>query len=844
MAYAKGIASPSSSLSWTFDDDLYSDGVVTPTGRTMASGSKAVLITALEGFASGRGASVSMRLRLGSAVTGWFTRPASSSAGYTGSHATNHYLVAGGSVRFTYEWDGSPAIYFGRGGSGTNVHSTSTAGAWGGTLAGAMYYVQAPTAPSGLTLSSDSARSVTASWKAPSDNGGTGITGYQLQYSTSSSFSGATVVNLSSTTSYTVEDLTDGETYYFRVAAKNAVTSAAGTTSVWSARASISVASSGTLIAGIPPTFSENPGAFWSLAGHNVGFNESGDIVRLEEAAVTFTYYNPVTSQDEQSTTVVRTNAAWTTQYTVIAEKMYATYTLGDSLLGIVGPDGLSSVQMIAFKTNLNGADMSILWQGRPVNSALGTGQLVEVSVDYLAQTFTVSASYRSGGFVVPATSVVDISTLDLTAELAVYVTYKWNTLTKQYTLYASIREANSYSASLGATLNYTADGLDLYTDPWEISGNARALVTSNMLSGPAMNDLHEWENSPSYVIEGELPMDGPIVAYNGNVWEYIQMVASASACEYASSGENIVVRPVGTRVLDVTNIVGSPTISPQSLMTGRIVEVNYSNAEPVNLGTIYDASTEEDRTFTINSNEIRVEAVSTRASLQTVIQPSPTGTYPNPAGTYYVTDSEDQVVSPVDWVASGGAVSVAVDPESAEVIQVTITGPAADISGSPGPYTIGTKVNSIAKGTLKVVGSGLYTNVKTLSLLTGADPDKTPQLVATTINNPAIANLESAYDRGIWASLLATVRLTLTGTLPLSAVTGFGLTAGSLVQYADNIYRITDVSIRNIDVSFTAEVHCTSNDYSARWADKTVADHDAHWFGYDVQDERIIPLR
>lgn len=843
VLYSKAIASPTHTISWTGGTPISSTAnVVTPTGRAMANGSKAVLIVALAGYMAGHGASRSVRMRLGSATTGWFTVGAGSSAVSTGVRSSSYYLVAGGSVPFSYDTNG--ATYFGRGGSGTITVGGVPSGTWTGTLAGTMYYVQAPTAPSGITLSSDSAQSVTASWSAPSTDGGSSITGYRLQYSTASNFAGAVTVELGSGRSYTVEDLDDGQTYYFRVAAKNYVTTLASTTSVYSAAASISVASSGTLIAGIAPEFTENPGAFWSLAGHNVGFNKTGDLVHLDEAAVTFEYYDNVTAQDVQVTTVVRRNAAWATTYNVIAEQMYAQHVLGDSLLGIIRPDGISSTQMIAFKTNLNEGSTKIEWQGRPVDSNVGTGQVVTVTADAATGNFTIAAEYRAGGFVSTASSVLDISGLDLTKELSIYLTYSWDTNTREYTLYSSIRESDSYTSSIGNTLTYIADGVDLYTDPWEITGNARSLVTSNMMAGSVMNDLHEWENVPSYSISGDIPTDGPVIAYNGNVWDYIQMIASGTGCEFAPVGNNIVVRPLGTRVLDITNIVGSPTISPQSLFTGRIVRINYSNAEPVNLGVIYDAALESNKTFTIDANEIKIEAISINASPQSVLQPSPTGTYPNPAGTYYITDSQDEVVSPVDWVDYGGSVSVSIDTEATNVINITLTGPSVEIPNSPAPYTIGTKISSIPTGTLKIIGSGLLTNPKHLDLLTGADPDKTPQLIATTIDNPAITTLATAYDRGIWASLLATMRMTLSGTVPLSAIDGFGLTAGSLVQYADNIYRVVDASIGNLGVSFTAEVHCTVNDYSARWAEQTVADHDAHWAGYDAHDERIIPLR
>ncbi len=95
-------------------------------------------------------------------------------------------------------------------------------------------YVLAPLAPtltvtSPFTAGSTSGRA-TATWTVP-DNGGTAITGYTLEYSTSPTLTGTvTTINLGSgTTSYNADNLTPGTTYYFRVFAKNLVTDTANT---------------------------------------------------------------------------------------------------------------------------------------------------------------------------------------------------------------------------------------------------------------------------------------------------------------------------------------------------------------------------------------------------------------------------------------------------------------------------------------------------------------------------------------------------------------------------------------------------------------------------------------
>ena len=77
----------------------------------------------------------------------------------------------------------------------------------------------APSAPTNLYVSPE-AGAATATWVAPDNDGGLPVIDYTLDYSTSSSFSGATSVVVTGTSKY-LSGLTAGLTYYFRVKARN-----------------------------------------------------------------------------------------------------------------------------------------------------------------------------------------------------------------------------------------------------------------------------------------------------------------------------------------------------------------------------------------------------------------------------------------------------------------------------------------------------------------------------------------------------------------------------------------------------------------------------------------------
>lgn len=97
---------------------------------------------------------------------------------------------------------------------------------WGGELDGSDSYTIArqdpvkPTAPGAPTFSSVTTSSLTASWAAPTSNGGAKITEYRARLSTTSDFSSSTLITTSSR-SATFTGLSPNKTYYVRVRAVN-----------------------------------------------------------------------------------------------------------------------------------------------------------------------------------------------------------------------------------------------------------------------------------------------------------------------------------------------------------------------------------------------------------------------------------------------------------------------------------------------------------------------------------------------------------------------------------------------------------------------------------------------
>jgi hypothetical protein len=131
---------------------------------------------------------------------------------YTGTTATS-YAVTGLTNGTTY--------YFRVAGWNNSVNPQIATTDWSTTASGVPGAASAPTS---LTVSSGRT-GMSVSWTAPSSNGGSTITDYVVQYTTSAGGSYTTFSDgTSTTTSATITGLTAGSTYYVRVAAVNTLT--------------------------------------------------------------------------------------------------------------------------------------------------------------------------------------------------------------------------------------------------------------------------------------------------------------------------------------------------------------------------------------------------------------------------------------------------------------------------------------------------------------------------------------------------------------------------------------------------------------------------------------------
>jgi len=206
----------------------YNDGIGMPTTRLAANGNRPIYISGVYAdYISGDGVA---QIVYGATVV--------SSGGVI-------FASSGGVFRFRIV-PLTGTVYFGRNNAIAGSTEWSDGGAaLSGLMPGGFAYSQSPTAPqSPLAAPGGASGSVDVSWAAPSDIGGSAITGYLIEWATDAGFTtGTGSKSVGVVTSDTVTALTPGLTYYFRIKAKNGVTNLASTTGVASGSVTASLGS-------------------------------------------------------------------------------------------------------------------------------------------------------------------------------------------------------------------------------------------------------------------------------------------------------------------------------------------------------------------------------------------------------------------------------------------------------------------------------------------------------------------------------------------------------------------------------------------------------------------------
>jgi hypothetical protein len=303
---------------------------------------------------------------------------------------------------------------------------------------------------------------------------------------------------------------------------------------------------------------------------------------------------------------------------------------------------------------------------------------------------------------------------------------------------------------------------------------------------------------------------------WKGNMWDSMRQWAQSIGGEISLVSNDVVLRPLRTRTAVTVN---DSTVTSTASITdlARTIEINYYQNTYGVRKSCYPAGgwTPDVNVYQVGANETLQFNEPITASLISVEQPTPVGTVSrfSTGSQYSIITSGGKYVDPATWLKKGGDVTVTIGADGAS-LDISITG--AAMPGSP--FRIGAQpAADDVYSTLRIVGTGNFVNMQTLSIATGVDPNKTVTDVGATIDNPFISTPAQAYSLGL-------------------------ITAGKYAGIAQNI-SVTTSNINRSDNSGNVR-YPTFTDFNTgvqqrayNYTGKTFADFTANWSGKTFKD-------
>lgn len=389
--------------------------------------------------------------------------------------------------------------------------------------------------------------------------------------------------------------------------------------------------------------------------------------------------------------------------------------------------------------------------------------------------------------------------------------------------------------------------------------------------------------------------------AYDGDLWVFLKDICTAYEIEIALVEDTLYVRPLRQNTIRPFDIV-SEGWSIGDVSPAQYVDVNYYNYSYESSFLAYPKGgwTPEVQVYQVDANQVLTVELPVSAYLESIVQPvlqSSVGRYDNSASVYCVAAKDGLPFPTAQWTDNGGSLTAELINDG-QTILVTITG--ANVPDSA-PFRIGVSAGpSDYYSSLRIMGTGIAYDLKTLSQPTGLTEAETSNEIGITIDNKFISTEGQARDaakRAILAYAIPAQRYTFTapnlgdflttpgtiiyelfyeydnslpdgylfnqvdsdiGTwdfaefdahLPTSIVDGvsnqlFGNVAGARVRFRDTMYRIKSATITPTEVSADAEWDTLVSDFNTANAGETFATFNSTFDNLSFTDFTIVPMR
>lgn len=345
-------------------------------------------------------------------------------------------------------------------------------------------------------------------------------------------------------------------------------------------------------------------------------------------------------------------------------------------------------------------------------------------------------------------------------------------------------------------------------------------------------------------------------IGWTGNVWEYLKMLcAGFSLSETENIGlemyinvDELVFRKAKQLNANYDKLVESQTVAISAVDAAEKVKIfNYNTSYKTN-GIVRDISDTASAmgyqvenvsiadSMQVDAGETITKRFTINATLTSVNQPVCVSTispfpYTGETGQYVIVGNDNLPVSPSQWVALGGSLTVSLT-ENPNEIEITITAPPVPAivhsSGSGdgiAPYKIGVEAaDGVDYPAMYITGTGVFFDKQEVELLTGVSNEFTSKIEAPVIDNPFIVNASHLSIRGIAAAQkICGPSIQLSESI--ANTLQFGSTPGLMRSFESNDYRINSVQYSQGASEITAIAGTSISRFNTKWYGKSFQD-------------------
>lgn len=328
---------------------------------------------------------------------------------------------------------------------------------------------------------------------------------------------------------------------------------------------------------------------------------------------------------------------------------------------------------------------------------------------------------------------------------------------------------------------------------------------------------------------------------WNDIVWAGMRQWLSANELDLNYVEDTLVLSPVGSREIYLQDISSGYSMKSESGSLARTVEVNVYHRTPFELGlvfpgrdTLYPDANEHfsDSSYSamsVNAGEVSETTFQLSAEVESIKQPRmvssipvlnnkpyiPMFNYPN--GIYMVVGKDNKRITPEQWYAMGGGLTVTLNDDHRSVT-VRLSGMNYE---ELSPYRVAESdgVNDYC-GLFLVGENGQYVDIETVYFDTGVG-DRSRDIV--NIDNTSITSLDMAYRAAQEAadrSTGHTLSLDWNGPDPVRPASeqSFGKVPGSRFLLGSHWWRAESCSFSENGVDINASCATKLSDISSRY--------------------------